>query len=553
MKVLKCPMCGGNLIPEAGGKYGTCDYCGSISPLPKTTDEYQINLFNRANHLRQANEFDKAIVAYENLLGMDDTDAEAHWGALLSRYGIEYVDDPAGGGKLPTCHRLQTAPILQDVDYKATLRYAPDDYTRSLYEKQAQRIAEIQKQILALSQKESPYDIFICYKQSTSSGARTKDSVIAQDIYKNLTAEGYRTFFAEISLEDRVGEQYEPIIFAALNSSKVMLVIGTSSDNLNAVWVKNEWSRFLSLMKTDRSKLLIPCYRDMSPYDLPDEFSMLQAQDIGKIAFMQDLLRGIGKVFNLEKTSGTSRELPHQSNTNDSISALLKRGNMALEDGDWSKADEFFEQILNQDAEFAPAYLGKFLVQQKRADLDAFVAYFLSVSEKCQTTQKAACPPNSDWIKKAELKYSNSNYLTDTIESLYSFDLCYISETDSRKKQYEEAKLWLHGNKFLSRAYQFASGSVRESMDSALNKLYDALQERITKAESCDRENETEIKAKYLAHLTETDAKVARMYEDAMEAGRKQKRLKRAVLITVVIIILTSNILYILLSHCEIW
>lgn len=194
MKALKCPMCGGDLSASADGKYGTCNYCGSVSPLPKTTDEYQINLFNRANRLRQANEFDKAIVAYENLLNIDDTDAEAHWGALLSRYGIEYIDDPAGGGKLPTCHRLQTAPILQDVDYKATLRYAPDDYTRSLYEKQAQRIAEIQKQILALSQKESPYDIFICYKQSTSSGARTKDSVIAQDIFKNLTAEGYRTF-----------------------------------------------------------------------------------------------------------------------------------------------------------------------------------------------------------------------------------------------------------------------------------------------------------------------------------------------------------------------
>lgn len=309
-------------------------------------------------------------------------------------------------------------------------------------------------------------------------------------------------------------------------------MIATCAEHLNAVWVKNEWSRFLSLMKTDRSKVLIPCYRDMSPYDLPDEFSMLQAQDIGKIAFMQDLLRGIGKVFNVERTSGTSKELPHQSNTSDSISALLKRGNMALEDGDWSKADEFFEQILNQDAEFAPAYLGKFLVQQKCADLDAFVTYRLSVLEKCQTTQKAACPPNSDWIKKAELKYSNSNYLSaDTIESLYSFDLCYISETDSRKKQYEEAKLWLHGNKFLSRAYQFASGSVRESMDSALNKLYDALQERITKAESCDRENETEIKAKYLAHLTETDAKVAQIYE------QEKRKLRNHVIIAMIVLV----------------
>ena len=65
----------------------------------------------------------------------------------------------------------------------------------------------------------------------------------------------------------------------------------------NAAWVKNEWSRYLKLMKNDRSRILIPCYRDMDAYELPEEFSHLQAQDMRKIGFINDVVRGIKKVI----------------------------------------------------------------------------------------------------------------------------------------------------------------------------------------------------------------------------------------------------------------
>ena len=44
------------------------------------------------------------------------------------------------------------------------------------------------------------------------------------------------------------------------------------------------------------------------------------------------------------------------------IKALLKRGFLTLEDGDWLKADAFFEEVLNRDAELAEAYLGKLMI-----------------------------------------------------------------------------------------------------------------------------------------------------------------------------------------------
>mgnify|MGYP007110798585 CR=1 FL=1 len=46
---------------------------------------------------------------------------------------------------------------------------------------------------------------------------------------------------------------------------------------------------------------LLPCYRDMDPYDLPEALSVLQSYDMSKIGFMQDLIRGVKKVIDAGK------------------------------------------------------------------------------------------------------------------------------------------------------------------------------------------------------------------------------------------------------------
>ena len=121
-----------------------------------------------------------------------------------------------------------------------------------------------------------------------------------------------------------------------------MVVVGTKPEYLNAVWVKNEWSRYLALMRTDRSRLLIPCYRDMDPYDMPEELSMLQSQDMGKIGFIQDLIRGVKKVVDAAKpqepvTETVKETVVVHNEGGSNVQALLDRGQMALEDGEWTK------------------------------------------------------------------------------------------------------------------------------------------------------------------------------------------------------------------------
>ena len=51
--------------------------------------------------------------------------------------------------------------------------------------------------------------------------------------------------------------------------------------------------------------MLIPAYKDMEPYDLPEEFSHLQAQDMSKLGFMQDLIRGIKKIVTSDEPKAT--------------------------------------------------------------------------------------------------------------------------------------------------------------------------------------------------------------------------------------------------------
>lgn len=262
---------------------------------------------------------------------------------------------------------MQVASILTDEDYLAAVENAPDEESRRIYQEEAARIAEIQKGILAISANEKPYDVFICYKETDENGQRTRDSQWAQDVYYGLTEQGLKVFFSRITLEDKLGQQYEPYIFAALNSAKVMVVIGSRPEYFNAVWVKNEWSRYLSLMKHDHKRLLIPCYRDMDPYDLPEELSMLQSQDMSKIGFMQDLLRGVQKVMNAgnqAEASGAVRQVVQTAagGMTPGINSLMERTYLFMEDGDFDSAEEYIERVLDIDPKYAPAYAAKVCV-----------------------------------------------------------------------------------------------------------------------------------------------------------------------------------------------
>lgn len=556
MAIYKCKMCGGTIEFEKGDTVGVCDSCGTKQTLPKTNDDVISNLFNRANNLRLKCEFDKAAQIYEKIVEQDNSEAEAHWGIVLCKYGIEYVEDPKTFKRIPTCHRTLFEAVTTDADYLAAIDYS-DAAQQHIYENEARAIDRIQKDILAIVKNEKPFDVFICNKETDENGKRTVDSTIANDIYYQLTQEGFKVFFAAITLEDKLGQEYEPYIFAALNSAKVMLVLGTKPEYYSAVWVKNEWSRFLQLMKSERSKLLIPCYRDMDAYDLPEEFAHLQAQDMSKLGFMQDLIRGIKKIAQADTPKTTVVKETVISGGNANTAPLLKRAFMFLEDGDWNSANEYCEKVLDIDPENAYAYLGKLMAElhvkkqdrledqaepfdhsnnyQKairfaedklKAALAGYIEHINTRNENARLDGIYTRAKNAMSAANTESAYKEAAHLFESIDE-------YQDSAVLAQSCYEKAEV-ARKDAILSEGKAKMTGEIISDYESAI-KLFESIsgwKDADEKIYACQKKIE-EIKAKAEAERLEKErkAEIARK-----EAERIAKRNKKIAIITTPIV-----------------
>ena len=556
MAIFKCKMCGGALEINNNETVATCEYCGTQQTLPKLDDDRRANLYDRANHFRRNNEFDKAMGLYEQILNEDNTDAEAYWSLVLCRYGIEYVEDPSSHKRIPTVNRAQFTSIFDDVNYKSALQYA-DGYQRNIYEEEAKAINEIQKGILAISSQEEPFDVFICYKETDNNGRRTPDSVLANDLYHQLTQEGFKVFFARITLEDKLGSAYEPYIFAALNSAKVMVVLGTKPEFFNAVWVRNEWSRYLALIKQGQKKMLIPAYKDMDPYDLPEEFSHLQAQDMSKLGFMQDLIRGIKKIAQADVPKTTVVKETVITGGNANTAPLLKRAFMFLEDGDWNSANEYCEKVLDIDPENASAYLGKLLSELRvrkqeslkdqaepfdhnnnyqkavrfadeklKSALTGYIEHINTRNENARLDSIYTRAKNAMSAANTESAYKEAAHLFESIDE-------YQDSAVLVQSCYEKAEI-ARKDAILSKGKSKMSGEVISNYEAAI-KLLESIsgwKDADEKIYTCQKKIE-EIKAKAEADRLEKErqAEIARK-----EAERIAKRNKKIAIITTTIV-----------------
>ncbi len=336
MGLFKCKCCGADLKVNEGSKIVTCEYCSSTQTIPNTNDVNVLSVYARGNNLRNEGEFDKAYLTLSKLLDGGHEDSELYWNLLLCKYGITYVDD-YDGKKKPTINRVSMTSILEDDDYKKTLELA-DVISKENYEEEAGKIEKIQKDIIKIVHKEEPYDIFISYKETDEFGNRTEDSVLAQDIYEKLTDKGYRVFLSRITLSSVLGHEYEPYIYSALYTSKVLILVTCNIDYVNAVWVKNEWKRYYLMMQKDKNKTLVPCYRGIDPYDLPKEIRNLQAQDASRLGFLQDLVMGV------DKLTGKSKNVASDENdlSNAYAAAFIKRAKVL---GGAQKYDEAIDKI----------------------------------------------------------------------------------------------------------------------------------------------------------------------------------------------------------------
>ena len=380
MIIAICKRCNAEFTVDGRKSVEPCHYCGSLVPLLHGMDDgARVNAFKRAEQNRRNGDFDEAARLYRKILDQDLTDAEAYWSLLECRYGVQYVKDPGNGEIKFTVSRMRYASILEDEDYKSAMENATDEQ-REVYENTAAAIAATQKEFLRIAQNEKPFDVFICYKEADADGHRTEDSVLAGKIYAELTSLGYRVFYSRETLREYPGEKFEPHIFAALYSAKLMLLVATSSEYVESTWVRNEWKRYLDQVDREgqlgQGKVLLPVTWKMSPKKLPQALGQLEAIELERHDAMSRLMRYV-RARIPKKEAG-----PNPERNSDSIAErLMDRAFREIRDRRWETADQCCEDALNRDFEAARAHLGKLLVEYKARDLNELSTYAESIAE----------------------------------------------------------------------------------------------------------------------------------------------------------------------------
>ena len=410
MVAYKCKLCGGTIIPNPDGKAGKCEYCKTISTLPKEKDDKIQNILNRANDFRMVCDFDRAIYEYEKVIEIAEDEPEAHWGLMLSRYGVEYIQDPQSFAFKPTLHRISSVSVLEDPDYLAAVKYASltSAYT---YKKDAAEIETTMRKLLQIAASEEPYDVFISYKKEEN-GVRTTDSYFAHDLYNKLIGAGYKVFFAQETLKLSAGEEYEPKIYAAIISAKVMIVVGTKEKYFNSVWVKNEWSRFAELIEHGEDKIIIPVFDNFDINNLPNRLSKYQALQKSDLEFLNILLQTV------DKHVGTRKSKVSFDKNVSTEKVALERGYLSLEDGEFSRADMFFEKALNVNPYSSEAYFGKLMVELK--------------ARKQEDIILADKPLNTYKKKKKAVRFADQKLKVELLQYeekvRYNLDLAYFNK-----------------------------------------------------------------------------------------------------------------------------
>ncbi len=301
LKQIVCKSCGQPLVRQ-GNNY-TCNYCGNVWVADLADDIHAVQRANAWEALR-VGDFEKATELFDDILLKNNNDHEAYWGKALSLNAILYVVDINEHKRVPTCNNITESSFLNHKDVIKAISLAPSEISES-YKKQAEYIEKVRVEWLEVARKEPEYDVFISFKDSDRENGltRTHDSVDAQELYNLLTAEGLNVFFSRISLKNKLSEKYEPYIYNAIKTAKVMIVFGEKAEYFSSPWIKNEWRRYLSrIEKGEKHKnSLVVVYKNLDVSELPKVLSSRQCLNADDMSFSTILLRHIRSTIELQK------------------------------------------------------------------------------------------------------------------------------------------------------------------------------------------------------------------------------------------------------------
>ena len=516
MGALKCKMCGSNLEIEDSITVCKCEKCGTSQTVPDIEDDKELKLFERAGRLRFNCDFDKAAGIYNTITDSYPEEAEGYWGLILCKYGIEYADD-ASGKKIPVCHRTSYNSVMDEEDFELVMENSNSE-SRAIYREEAKIIEETRKEYIRIAESEQPYDIYISYRAQDDNGDKTPVSEIAGHLYNKLTSAGYSVFLSEAALKGKKQSDCEPYIYSALNSANVMLALGTSYDDYNDVWVKNEWNRYLEIAEKNKNKCLIPCYKDVDEYDIPKEFAGLKVCQLGNDDTFNNIMAEIANVVKPESVNQPAPE-PEKAEPAEEIeleeieiiepvdiNKLLDEGFSAISDKNWKEANKLFFQVLDEEPDNSKAYWGQLLVQQECTNAREMAdnLYLQVIGNTSDNTYELEIRDRRQEIKD---KYPVANLFSEEeYANLFDVHFNYQSGVENTKSAIaaNNEHYILSDNELFKRAKQNADAEVAAGIEefvANVNRHLDEILKNVTEQEQQEIEAARQQETAYFSKL----------------------------------------------------
>lgn len=513
---LKCKMCGSNLDIGDSITVCKCEKCGTSQTVPDIEDDKELKLFERAGRLRFNCDFDKAAGIYNTITDSYTEEAEGYWGLILCKYGIEYADN-ASGKKVPVCHRISYDSVMDDEDFELVMENS-DSESRAIFREEAKIIEENRKKYIQIAESEQPYDIYISYRAKDDNGDKTAVSEIAGHLYNKLTSAGYSVFLSEAALKGKKQSDCEPYIYSALNSANVMLALGTSYDDYNDVWVKNEWNRYLEIAEKNKNKCLIPCYKDVDEYDIPKEFAGLKVCQLGNDDTFNNIMAEIANVVKPESVNQPAPE-PEKAEPAEEIeleeieiiepvdiNKLLDEGFSAISDKNWKKANKLFFHVLDEEPDNSKAYWGQLLVQQECTNAREMAdnLYLQVIGNTSDNTYELEIRDRRQEIKD---KYPVANLFSEEeYANLFDVHFNYQSGVENTKSAIaaNNEHYILSDNELFKRAKQNADAEVAAGIEefvANVNRHLDEILKNVTEQEQQEIEAARQQETAYFSKL----------------------------------------------------
>ena len=136
-------------------------------------------------------------------------------------------------------------------------------------------------------------EVFECYIETDSQGRRSRDSIVAQDLYNKLENAKIHTFYQRISADGLNENDLETANTIAFDKAKIIAVIATTPVNFQKLCEKY-WERI-------GTKKVIPIYSGIDANDMPTELKSLQAVNYDTVGATADFVKNILRLLDREQ------------------------------------------------------------------------------------------------------------------------------------------------------------------------------------------------------------------------------------------------------------